>query len=163
MIVLGLGSNLGDKQQNLQTAIANLSAILLNDIKTSRVYETTPLLPPSPEPDWHEQKYLNMAVAGELKTSLSPQDILTIIKDIESKSGRKPAARWAPRIIDIDILAIDDLVYSTENLTIPHIGLLERDFAILPFSDVAPEWIHPITKIAAKEYARQHNLSPICS
>mgnify|MGYP002133767735 CR=1 FL=1 len=163
MVILGLGSNLGDRHSNLNAAITHISALLLDNIKHSHIYETAPLLPPNPGPDWHKRKFLNMAVSGSLKQELSPEQLLAQIKELETKLGRIPADRWAPRIIDIDILAIDGLVYNSANLKIPHIGLLERDFAMLPFADIAPEWKHPVTGITAKEYAKQHNLNPICN
>ncbi len=161
MLILGLGSNLGDRKSNLHKAVEAL-ATLLDNIKTSHYYETAPLLPPNPGADWHKKNYLNIAICGDLKKNLQPEDILVQVKSIETELGRVPADKWAPRIIDIDILALDQVIYRSANLTIPHKSLLERDFAMVPLADIAPEWKHPLTQISAKEYAQQHNLSPIC-
>ena len=163
MIILGLGSNLGDRHTNLQNAVSAIVHELLANIISSQKYETAPLLPPQPEADWVEKKFLNMVIGGDLKQKISPEALLKKIKAIEAQLGRTPSSRWAPRIIDIDILAWDDLIYKSPTLTIPHTGLLERDFALIPLADIAPDWLHPQTGIPAKEYSRQHNLKPLCN
>lgn len=145
MLILGLGSNLGDRDKNLNDAIDALSDSLLDDIRLSGIYETEPLLPLNPEPGWEDMKFLNMAMGGYAKKDLSPEELLEEIKQIENKLGRQPSKRWAPRIIDIDILAWGNLIYSSPNLTIPHVGLMEREFAARPFAELIPDWKHPIT------------------
>ena len=142
MIILALGSNLGNRQANLDLAIAMLKAKLIDNVKKSSVIETAPLLPTNPEQGWEQLNFLNMCISGKLKKPMQPEDILEITKSIETEVGRKPAAKWAPRIIDIDIIAIDDLVYSSPTLTIPHKEALKRDFVMKPLQEICPDWNH---------------------
>lgn len=145
MLILGLGSNLGDREKNLNNAIDAINDALLDDIRLSGIYETEPLLPPNPAPDWQEHKFLNMAIGGYLKKDLTPEELLSEVKTLETKLGRIPAERWAPRVIDIDILSWGNLTYSSPTLTIPHNGLMEREFAARPMADIDPNWKHPLT------------------
>jgi len=139
MVILGLGSNKGDRAAMLWRVVEMLAPIL-QDIRHSSVYETKALLPDGAPPAW-DMAFLNMAVAGE--TKLSPQALLAAIKEIERNLGREAAERWAPREIDIDILAMDDLVLATPEIHIPHPGLLDREFALLPLVELAPDWRYP--------------------
>lgn len=139
MVILGLGSNKGDRLANLRSAVATLKGVLQN-VKTSYVYESSPLLPANAPPEW-DIKYLNMAVSGT--TELAPQEVLTQIKTIERKLGRIATGYWGPREIDIDILAYNDQVVNEANLVIPHAHLLARDFALVPLAELAPDWTYP--------------------
>ncbi len=125
---LGLGSNLGDRLDNLRAAVAALEGIVI--IKAlSKVYETAPMhLPDQP-------MFLNMAV--RIGTDLAPLALLTALKGIESALGRKRGIRWGPRLIDLDILLYEDVVMNDTGLTIPHPRLAERRFALAPLADVA--------------------------
>jgi 2-amino-4-hydroxy-6-hydroxymethyldihydropteridine diphosphokinase len=140
MVILGLGSNLGDRALNLKEALGRLGNVLTH-MKASRLYETRALLPENAPGEW-DINYLNLAVMGE--TTLSASDLLAAAKRIEREMGRKPSKKWAPRIIDIDILAMDEAVVDTLELRIPHSHLLDRDFALLPFAELAPEWRWPV-------------------
>ena len=143
MLYLGLGSNLGEREENLESAISLISQNIMAVTKRSGVMETEPLLSPNPEPDWHKMNYLNMVIGGIPHKNFEPEEVLAEVKKIETELGRKPAATWAPRIIDIDILAWGDLKYESATLTIPHKELLKRDFALKPLLEIAPEWVHP--------------------
>lgn len=141
MIVLGLGSNLSDRLQNLRNAYHTIQKIpSLKVRRISPLYRSNALLPDQAPVDWN-MPYLNLCILCE--TSLSPFDLLDEIKKIERHLGRKETEKWGPRIIDIDILAFNDLVISHENLTIPHAQLHKRPFAIWPLADIAPFWIYP--------------------
>ena len=153
MIVLGLGSNQGNRERFLQSAIAELKSILTNT-KLSNIYESSALLPDNAPPEWNI-KFLNMAITGECE--LSPQELLTKIKEIEIKLGRKYRGHWSPREIDIDILAYNNLIINEEALQIPHKFLAERDFAIIPFAEIYPDWIHPIIGKSALELSNVFN------
>lgn len=157
MIILGLGSNLGNSHAYIEKAIEHLSNDLLDNVERSSVYESDPMLPENAPDDWNIP-FLNMAISGDLKNDMLPEDVLEIVKSIELRLGRKESERWAPREIDIDILAWDDRVINTEKLEVPHYGLTERAFAITPLADVAPDWVHPKTGIKASEYAKQFKL-----
>lgn len=142
MIILGLGTNLGDRDANLQRAIALIEAKLLCNIRKSSIHKNPAMMPDGAPREW-DIEFFNMAISGELREETSPLEFLEELKKIEAKIGRKPTQRWAPREIDIDILAWHEEVFDTENLQIPHIGLHERDFAYKPFLELAPDWLHP--------------------
>ncbi|MEO5970378.1 MAG: dihydropteroate synthase [Bdellovibrionia bacterium] len=152
MVVLGLGSNCGDRLEYLRDAIHRIQYEtlefkgqgVLDGIEVTAIsplYESDALLPPGAPKDW-DLPFLNINIL--CKTNLSPPALLKFIKDIEAQIGRKDRGRWAPREIDIDILVMGDLNYKNESLQIPHPGLLERPFAILPLVDLLPNWIIPI-------------------
>lgn len=140
MVILGLGSNKGDRTEYLRAAISLLRGVL-SDMRVSTVYESKALLPKGASSDW-DRLFLNMAVAGH--SSLSPEALLAELKAMEKNLGRKPAMAWSPREIDLDILAMDQIVFDTPALHVPHPELLNRDFALVPFVDLAPDWIYPV-------------------
>ncbi len=146
-VILGLGSNIGNRRNHLRKAIAELAEYIEN-IHISSIYESEALLPENAPPEWNTP-FCNMAIAGA--TSLAPHDLLRVVKQIEKKLGRNKIGHWCPREIDIDILAMEDLIIEEENLSIPHKELLKRDFALVPFAEIVPEWIHPIIKKTIKE------------
>lgn len=138
-IVIGLGSNLGDRAGYMRQAIELLS-VHMRDIKQSCVYASPAMLPDNAPHHW-DTPFLNMAICGN--TTLSPQAWLAHIRDAEHKIGRKRIAHWGPREIDIDILAYDQLVLDDAQLRIPHPGLAERAFVLMPMCDIVPSWIYP--------------------
>ena len=99
-----------------------------------------------PAPD-----YLNAAC--EIETALGPEELLRFVKEIEYEVGRRPAERWAPRVIDIDILFYGDVVIATPELTVPHPLLAERNFVIVPLAELAPDAMHPVLRKTAGEVA----------
>jgi len=135
-VLLGLGSNIGDRAANLRSARDELSSYM--DISAiSPVYETEPAYVTD------QLAFFNAAVAGE--TALDPKALLFTIKEIERRIGRTPTYRFGPRVIDIDILFFDDIVLSTPELSIPHPAIAERSFVLNPLNDIAPDWRHPTT------------------
>lgn len=142
MVILGLGSNLGDRLANLRTALTFLKKIpQFSVLQVSPVYISDALLPENAPQTW-DTPYLNLALRCE--TSLTPYELLQHVKRVEIEVGRKPEKSWGPRIIDIDLLAWDDLIQYDEKLHIPHEYLHERPFALWPLADVAPRWIYPL-------------------
>jgi 2-amino-4-hydroxy-6-hydroxymethyldihydropteridine diphosphokinase/dihydropteroate synthase len=143
MIVLGLGSNVGDRLAHLRTALQKLKQLPgLTLLQVSPVYQSDALLPENAPEDWNHP-YLNIAIRA--KTSLTPDALLPELKKIEWSIGRKPEVRhWGPRVMDIDILAFDDQVIHTDALTVPHASLFERPFALWPLADVWPDWVCPL-------------------
>jgi 2-amino-4-hydroxy-6-hydroxymethyldihydropteridine diphosphokinase/dihydropteroate synthase len=143
MVILGLGSNMGDKLANFRKALAlinKISGMMVHQI--SPIYISNALLPDNAPAEWN-MPYLNLAL--RCKTTLEPLALLKELKNIEWSIGRKPEARhWGPRIMDIDILAWDDWVIKSEILTVPHESLQSRPFALWPLADVAPLWIYPL-------------------
>ena len=142
MIILGVGSNWGDRLSFLRRAIHQLR-VVHPDIQVqaiSPIYESPALLPPNAPLDW-DRPFLNLNVL--CSSHLESMQVLRIVKTIETALGRQNRGRWAPREVDIDILARDQEVYSHSDLIIPHPGLQNRPFAFLPFADLAPDWEMP--------------------
>ena len=148
MILLALGSNLGDREGFLAQARGALIAFDIELRRESSIVETPALLPEGAPEDWNIP-YLNQVVA--VQTHHTPEDLLACLKDIEAELGRKPSARWAPREIDLDILAYNDEILITDHLVIPHPQLDARDFVLKPLAEIAPDWKHPIFEKTAKE------------
>jgi 2-amino-4-hydroxy-6-hydroxymethyldihydropteridine diphosphokinase len=133
-VFLGLGTNVGERRHNLEQAIAGLQEVM-QITAVSLLYETTA---------WglvDQPDFYNACLSGI--TSHSPQALLAFTKQLEKEIGRTPTVRWGPRLIDIDILLIDDLVLESGGLTIPHPGLPERAFVLIPLADIAPDVRHP--------------------
>lgn len=142
-VVLGLGSNIGDRLAHLRKtlhALKQLPGLIVE--KVSPVYISDALLPDNAPTQW-DTPYLNVAIRCE--TSLQPLDLLDKLQAIEWSVGKKPEKRhWGPRIIDIDVLTWDDKVIQSERLTVPRDHLLTRPFQLLPLADVIPDWIYPL-------------------
>jgi len=133
-----LGSNIGDRMGNLATAREYLKRVGLEEIQRSQIYESLPWgFRPQP-------LFLNQVVA--IDTSLSPLELLRIIKNIEARMGRRKTIRYGPRKIDIDILMIEGRSYQDEDLIIPHSHLPHRPFAHLPLRELIPLPLPPISK-----------------
>ena len=148
--VLAIGSNMGDRVANLQQAVDH-AAVIIDDITVSAVYESPALLPDGAPASW-DMPFLNLAISGY--TSHSPQSLLDRICAIEETIGRpKEHATWSPRIIDIDIMLYGDQTIQTDRLTIPHHGLLERAFFLLPLADLLPEWRFPLPHSPLHQHA----------
>ena len=141
-VLLSLGANLGSPVDQLRAAIARLSEIVDIDA-ISPVYRAEPVGAPT-QPD-----YFNLACRG--RTSLPPEALLDATQAIETAMGRERAFRYAPRPIDIDLVAYGDLVLSTPRLTLPHPRAAERRFVLVPVSEIAPEWRHPALGRSAAE------------
>jgi 2-amino-4-hydroxy-6-hydroxymethyldihydropteridine diphosphokinase len=139
MVLLGLGSNMDDRLSYLDKAVKRLSEVL-QDLRVSSVVETAAMLPENAPANW-DIPFLNLVVRG--KTHLSPAELLIVTKTIEVDLGRIFRGKWGPREIDIDILTIGDMVLNTPELTIPHIGLFDRDFVLAPFCELASDWRYP--------------------
>ncbi len=136
-IYFGLGSNLGDRLKNINDAVEKLKT-LGSVVSVSKIYETKP---------WggvEQPDFLNACVKLERKNFIEPLELLKIIKNFEIELGRVPSVRWGERKIDIDILLIDEIIYKSPELNIPHINLSERLFVLEPLSEILPlNWRHP--------------------
>lgn len=130
-IYLGLGSNLGDREDNLLNAIKKISKMKTTAVlKKSDIYETKPVgyLP--------QDKFLNMVI--EIETCLKPYNLLSELLKIESELERKREIKWGPRTIDVDILLFDDLYEDSPKLRIPHERMYERAFVLVPLKEIYP-------------------------
>lgn len=133
--ILSLGSNLGDRRVLLEQALGMLGPRGVAPLRVSPVVESPALLPAEAPSDWN-RPFLNAAV--ECATDQGPTELLATLKSIETALGRRDAPRWSPRPIDLDILLYDDEQLHSEQLTIPHQGLLVRPFALAPLAAIAP-------------------------
>lgn len=127
-VLLGLGSNLGDRRRLLKDAIDSLPGVS----KVSGVYETDPIGGPS-----EQQKYLNLVAA--IDSDATPRQLLGMCHRLESAAGRVRGERWGPRQLDIDILWIDGETVDEADLQIPHPHMWQRRFVLVPLADIAPE------------------------
>ncbi len=141
-VYLGLGSNVGNRKENLDKSI-NLLQRHLSNLKKSRIY-ISKAVGYENQPD-----FFNMVVYGE--TDLDLESFFKFTKDIEKEVGRVYRFHWGPREIDIDILFFNNVIYSSENLTVPHKRIQERDFVLLPLIEIYPNLIHPIFKKKVKD------------
>jgi len=133
---LALGSNLGDRLEYLQHAVAALDrAPGVRVAAVSRVYETAPV--GGPEQD----AYLNAVVAVD--TELEPLDLLALAQQLEHEAARVRTEHWGPRTLDVDVLLYDELTLDSPELTIPHPRMWERGFVLAPLRDVASELVAP--------------------
>ncbi len=142
---IGIGSNEGNKLNNIKSAIT-----LINDLadctfeKVSSIYETLAY------GDVKQNNFLNAVI--KISTSLNLQKLFIELKIIEQKLGRIVREKWGPREIDLDILFFNDLIYSDEIITLPHKGIIYRDFVLVPLIEIEPELIHPVYKKKMADY-----------
>lgn len=124
---LGLGSNLGDRREQLRAAVASLPGVTA----VSDVYETDPVGGPE------QGRFLNIVV--EIETDLDPRALLGLCHRIESAAGRVRDVRWGPRTLDVDILWVDGVTVDDADLQIPHPRMWERRFVLEPLAELAPD------------------------
>ena len=144
LVVLGLGSNLGDRDAFLRAALAGLAPVYQIE-RVSSIYETAPQLV-AEQPFYH-----NLVSAG--RTRLAPLDLLHFLKALEQRLGRTPTYRYGPREIDLDMLLYGDQIISTPELTVPHPRMAERAFVLAPLAEIAPDLRHPVLQRSMRELA----------
>ncbi|MFI4983643.1 MAG: 2-amino-4-hydroxy-6-hydroxymethyldihydropteridine diphosphokinase [Rickettsiales bacterium] len=139
-ILIGIGSNLGDRHQNIRDALDLLDFV--EDLRCSAIHDTKAVLKDGAPKQW-DKDFLNVVVYG--KTTYTPVQILKRLKLIEEHLGRDPSSiNWSPRIIDLDLLLCDDCVVNFDNLKLPHPEMLKREFVMKPALEVAPHMVHPL-------------------
>ena len=136
VIFLGLGSNLGDRCKNIMQTMAELSKVI-EVTKESSIIETLPMY------DLEQPPFMNAVL--EASTELSPSTLIALTKALERKMGRIKTRPYGPRVIDIDILYYDDNIINSDDLTIPHPLIAERDFVLRPMSEIAPSFRCPVS------------------
>jgi 2-amino-4-hydroxy-6-hydroxymethyldihydropteridine diphosphokinase len=134
-VYLSLGSNVGDRRAQIESALALLQQEGLCIVKRSSLYETEPV-------DMVDQPwFLNSVI--EAQTDLSPREVLEAIQRIEERLGRERTIPRGPRTIDIDVLLYDAIVLREPQLQIPHPRMARRRFVLVPFAEIAPALLHP--------------------
>ncbi|MGL5646772.1 MAG: 2-amino-4-hydroxy-6-hydroxymethyldihydropteridine diphosphokinase [Clostridium sp.] len=134
---LSIGSNIGEKEENLNKAIE-----LIDNIEGVEVSNKAKFLKTEPWGGVEQEEFLNSAL--ELRTILSYKELMRNLLDIELKMKRKRGIKWGPRIIDIDIIFFDDLVTNDDFCIIPHPRMEEREFVLEPLNEICPNKIHPL-------------------
>ena len=140
---LSLGSNIGERAENIARAIALLPAHGVRVVRKSSLYETEPV-------EFLAQGwFLNCVV--EVETDLAPGELMRALLAIERAMGRERVAPKGPRIIDMDILLLGPLVVREQDLEIPHPRMTERRFVLVPLAEIAPDVVHPVVKRSVAE------------
>lgn len=133
---LSLGSNVGDREANLQRAIEEFSHRGVRFVRQSSFYWTEPL--EIRDQEW----FLNCAV--KVESELTPPELLEALLEIEREMGRHRAIKYGPRNIDLDILLFGESVVESSDLVIPHPRMAERRFVLVPMNEIAPDARHPL-------------------
>lgn len=153
-IILAFGSNLGNRLENIRSAMQMLRRAGLEPLYKSHVFETPP---------WgveDQNRFLNAAViyAG----TFGPFALLRRVKTIEKLIGRIPGERWGPRVIDIDIIAMGEMRLTTPTLTIPHPQAHKRAFVLVPLDEIAANLRHPVTGMTYHEHLLALDFKDLC-
>ena len=144
-VYIGLGTNLGNKYKNISDAINHISASeKISIIKKSSIKETDPV-------DYLDQPvFLNQIIL--IETTIEPEELLQLLNKIEVQMGREKTIPKGPRIIDLDILLYNDLIYNSEKLTIPHQEIKNRDFILEHLVELDDKLVDPITHDQYKKF-----------
>lgn len=141
---LGFGSNIGEREENLKRGLA-----LLEEEGTVRVLAVSPLYFTKPV-DYEDQDWF-VNGAAEIETSLSPRELLGLLKSVETSVGRtKGGVRFGPRVLDMDILLYGDGIIEEDDLTIPHPRMDKRRFVLAPLCDIVPDWVSPVSGVSVR-------------
>ncbi len=142
-VFIAIGTNLGNKEKNVQQSIEKIVQNNIHITKKSAIYKTMPY-------GYKDQPlFLNCAVQAE--TMLLPKELLYTLLSIEKQMGRVRKIHWGPRVIDLDIIFYDNLIINTPDLKIPHPDMQNREFVLKPLCDIAPGFVHPILHKTMKQ------------
>lgn len=144
-----LGSNLGTREIYLDAARKKIIQFIGPISRSSSIYESEPW-------GYHDQPpFLNQVI--QVETSLDAFKLLDIILSIETTVGRQGYGKWRERIIDIDIIYYDSMIITSEKLTLPHPGIADRRFMLVPLCEMIPEEFHPVYKITHLDLLKRTN------
>lgn len=147
-VFIALGSNIGNRIKYLRDAVKKITEIVCddNDIIASSVYETKPY------GNIKQANFLNAVI--KISTSFNLNELFKFLKLVEKELGRSKRAKWGPREIDLDILFFNKKVFVSKKLVVPHQGIVDRDFVLVPLNEIAKDFEHPVLK---------KKISDICS
>ena len=143
-VYIALGGNLDDVKAAFTSARSMIAALPDTRVTESSKRNRTPAIGPAGQPD-----YLNAVIA--IATEMQPIELLDALQAIELAHGRERKEHWGARTLDLDIVAIEQEIISSERLSVPHPLMFERQFVLRPLCDLAPEWQHPQLKLTAAE------------
>jgi 2-amino-4-hydroxy-6-hydroxymethyldihydropteridine diphosphokinase len=144
---VGLGSNLGKRKKNIDNSIRLLAQKRgVELIERASYYETEPVGPVQP---W----FINTAI--RIETDSSPKEILATCKEIEKRIGRVDSLKWGPRLVDLDLLLVNECVIKENNLILPHPQMENRRFVLLPLLELDPDLVHPNLNVPLQELLPQ--------
>lgn len=138
-VYIGVGSNIGNLKENLDKAVE-----MIKNEKNLTFIKSSPYIKTKAYGVEDQDDFLNAVF--EIESELKPRELLSVIKNIEKKMGRKETFRWGPRLIDLDILIMEDVIYKDDVLTVPHEDMLNRDFVLEPLMILNPDLLHPLEK-----------------
>ncbi|MEY4668389.1 MAG: 2-amino-4-hydroxy-6-hydroxymethyldihydropteridine diphosphokinase [Pseudomonadota bacterium] len=143
---IGFGSNVGHREEWLARAVAQIRAEVGEVIAISKPFFNQAAVLPGDDPSKHPE-YLNVVMS--LECPLSPVELMRALLTIERNLGRDRDSEgvWGDRTVDLDIVAAGDMIVDAPEVTIPHPRMHERDFVLLPLSELAPTWVHPVYKV----------------
>ena len=150
-VYLGLGSNMGDRKANIENAL-----LRMEDDDDIKVCEVSGLINSKPYGYTDQDDFLNGA--AHIKTLYTPSELLRCVNQIEALAGRTRDIKWGPRTLDIDILFYDNMTIDTENLTVPHADMKNRDFVLKPLNEIAPWLRHPVYNMTVREMLNELSL-----
>lgn len=145
MAYIGLGSNLSQPIKQVQAAISEIEKIVQSNIvKVSSLYLSKPMGPQD------QDDYINAVLA--IETTLTPLELLDALQNIENKAGRvRKENRWGARILDLDIILFGNEIINTERLVVPHYGMKEREFVLIPLAEIAADLILPANTATGRQ------------
>ena len=149
---IALGSNLGNSEQTIEMALAQLDRDSMRLGVRSQLYKTAPVGPPQPD-------YINACAI--FHTILSPVQVLHVLLETEASFGRVRRERWGPRTLDLDLPLHGDRVMDTPSLTLPHPRMHKRAFVLVPLAEIAPDWQHPTRQQPVKELLGQVDIAGV--
>ena len=145
-VFIGLGSNVGERHQFLKRASDELKKMRGSGVVWySPVYETDPY------GKTDQPNFLN--AVGEIDATLLPPELMEELKSVEQRVGSSSTERWGPREIDLDILLYDGVVFQDDQVIVPHPDLEQRKFVLIPFREIAPDVVHPVSGLTIEELA----------